>query len=254
MGQECTKMKSTVNTKEINHFQNDSKNWWKEDGPFSPLHALNPVRLRFIRDVIDQNFQSTSKSKTNPLSRLDVLDIGCGGGLTCEPLARLGATVTGLDADAQAITVATQHAKANGLKITYAAEPVEIYRKRTKARYDVVMALEIIEHVQNPDEFVAQVVDATKPGGLIVFSTLNKTVKSLVMGVWAAEYVLGWVPPGTHDWHQFVKPSTLNKMLMAHKCSAIDAAGIVVDPFTRGFKLSRTDLDVNYLMAFRKTA
>jgi 2-polyprenyl-6-hydroxyphenyl methylase / 3-demethylubiquinone-9 3-methyltransferase len=248
----CIEMKSTVNIKEINHFQNDSQNWWKEDGPFSPLHALNPVRLRFIRDAIDQNSNTISKSRTKPLSGLDILDIGCGGGLTCEPLARLGANVTGLDADAQAIKIATDHAKSGDLKITYAAEPVETYRKRVKARYDVVLALEIIEHVQNPDEFVAQVVDAAKPGGLIVFSTLNKTVKSLVLGIWAAEYLLGWVPPGTHDWHQFIKPSTLNKMLAAHKCSAIDAAGIVVDPFTRGFKLSKTDLDVNYLMAFQK--
>lgn len=247
-------MKTTIKEKEIKHFQSDSKNWWQETGPFAPLHALNPVRLRFIRDAIDKNSKTTAKNKSNPLSRLHILDIGCGGGLTCEPLARLGANVTGLDADTQAIAVATQHAKESGLKITYAAQPIEAHLKRVKTRYDVVLALEIIEHVENPDEFVKHVVAACKPGGLIVFSTLNKTVKSLVMGVWAAEYVLGWVPPGTHDWHQFVKPSTLNKMLTAHNCTAIDAGGIVVNPLTRGFSLSRTDLDVNYIMAFQKSA
>lgn len=245
-------MRSTVKEKEIKHFQSDSKNWWQETGPFAPLHQLNPVRLRFIRDAIAMNFSDASKTKDKPLKNISILDIGCGGGLTCEPLARLGASITGIDADAQAITVAKDHARSNDLPITYAAEPVETHLKRTRTRYDVVLALEIIEHVDHPDEFMAQIVAACKPGGLIVMSTLNKTIKSLVLGVWAAEYVLGWVAPGTHDWHAFVKPSTLNKMMAAHGCTAIDAGGIVVDPLTRGFKLSRTDLDVNYIMAFRK--
>jgi 2-polyprenyl-6-hydroxyphenyl methylase/3-demethylubiquinone-9 3-methyltransferase len=190
---------SSIVKREIEHFSKDSARWWDESGPFKPLHALNPVRLGYIKEHICAHFSKESLSLT-PFTGLKILDIGCGGGLVCEPLARLGATVSGADADQQAIDVAKEHAVQSGLEIEYLNKPAE----EIKTKFDVVLALEIIEHVEDPSAFVASVSNLVKANGLVIFSTLNRTAKSYALGILAAEYLLQWVPHGTHSWKKFV--------------------------------------------------
>jgi 2-polyprenyl-6-hydroxyphenyl methylase / 3-demethylubiquinone-9 3-methyltransferase len=246
-------MKSTIKSSEINQFQKDSANWWKESGPFAPLHALNPVRLRFIHDVITDHFKIKSKTPNNPLKNIRIIDVGCGGGLMCEPLSRIGAHVTGLDADPQAIKVARDHAKAEKLTIIYEAEPLEIFREKNKGvSFDAVLALEIIEHVADVGLFLDEVTAAVKPDGLLILSTLNRTAKSYALGIVAAEYILGWVPKGTHNWQQFIKPAELARHMTARGFEPFAANGLNFNPITREFRLDPHDLSVNYLMAFRR--
>ena len=180
---------SSINTQEISKFQKDSAHWWDEKGPFKPLHKMNPTRLRFIRDNILNHY----KQKTDDLKAyqdLTFLDIGCGGGLLCEPFARLGGKVTGVDADEQAINVAKAHAKQGSLHITYKCTTAEDLAS-TKQQFDIVTALEIIEHVDNPQDFLKNCLKLVKPGGLLFVSTLNRTPKSLLLGKIAAEYRIG---------------------------------------------------------------
>ncbi len=245
---------NTVNQSEIHHFQNDSKSWWDETGPFAPLHALNPIRMRFMVDVLSKNLEVTSKNGSNLLENIKSLDVGCGGGLVCEPFARLGATVTGIDADAQAIDAARAHADLMELSVTYIPTSIEEFRSRNKdLKFDVITALEIIEHVDAPEIFLAETAQLLKPGGVLFISTLNRTLKSFALGIVAAEYILGWVPKGTHHWRQFMRPSTLAMGLRPFGLSPIAASGITYRPITRDFALSPHDLDVNYIMAFKKT-
>ena len=213
-------MNNSINKKEIAHFAKDSSHWWDSDGPFAILHRMGPVRMRYIL------------SQTGNVADKSVLDIGCGGGLVCEPRARLGADVTGLDADAQAIEVAKVHAKGEELNIHYINESLEShllssrprdserrylrslnFARDDKSGYDIVLALEIIEHVDNPAEFIKNCAKALKPGGILIMSTLNRTPQSLVFGKFAAEYIANIVPKGTHDWKKFVKPSELSQFV-----------------------------------------
>jgi 2-polyprenyl-6-hydroxyphenyl methylase/3-demethylubiquinone-9 3-methyltransferase len=237
----------TVDAKEIENFAKDSSHWWDENGPFRPLHRLNPVRLGYIKEQIAGETQSLK-----PYEGLSILDIGCGGGLVCEPMARLGADVTGIDADANAIAVATEHAADGGLDITYRATSSEQLVKEKK-RFDVVLALEIVEHVADVDSFVRNCVDLCAPGGVIVFSTLNRTAKSFVLGKVAAEYILGWVPKGTHDWKKFLKPSELSRAIRDAGADVRNIEGMVFDPITGDFKRSTRDLDVNYFITAVKS-
>lgn len=241
---------NSIDDREIAHFAKDSDNWWDEDGPFRPLHRLNPVRMAYIRDQVCAHFQRDPQSLRS-LSSLAILDIGCGGGLTCEPLTRLGAAVTGVDADAQAIRVAVRHAADNGLAIDYRHGAAETL-VQDKARFDVVLALEIIEHVQTSDEFVAMCAALCKPGGLVVFSTLNRTARCFALGIIAAEYILGWVPRGTHDWKKFIRPAELAGMARGAGLSPGDVTGMVFDPLKNGFRTSKTDLAVNYFLSATK--
>lgn len=243
--------KSSVNQEEINHFAADSAEWWDENGPFKPLHRLNPTRLSYIRDQICAHFNRTDSLK--PFTGLDILDIGCGGGLVCEPMARLGANVTGADADAQAIDIAQTHAKLGELDIIYRAAPAETLLKEGK-KFDVVLALEIVEHVDNVQDFVQSCADLCKPGGMIIFSTLNRTPKSFALGIIAAERILRWVPKGTHQWKKFLRPSELATLIQNIDARPDNMSGLIFNPLKGSFELSERDIDVNYFMTAVKSA
>ena len=260
---------STVLRSEIDKFFKDAARWWDENGPFKPLHRLNPARMRYIRAQIDAHFGLDGES-LKPFEGLSILDVGCGGGLVCEPLARLGAAVTGIDADPVAIGVAQEHAEISGLDISYLNESTEALlsssrqkpgssadqedpglRRADGLKFDVVLALEIIEHVDNPAEFVQSVTNLLKPGGLAVFSTLNRTPKSFALGIVAAEHILRIVPRGTHEWKKFVRPSELAKWLRGAELSPADISGLVMNPLSGEFKISKNDMEVNYFMTAR---
>lgn len=244
-------MATSINPQEIEHFARDSARWWDEDGPFRPLHRLNPVRLQYIRDQAARHFGLEDSSLT-PLKGLRVLDIGCGGGLVCEPMARMGAEVLGIDADNNAIEIARDHAERAGLAVTYKATSAESLIQE-KGRFDIVLALEIIEHVNNGDEFVRNCVNLCKPGGIIIFSTLNRTPQSLALGIVAAEYLLRWVPRGTHQWKKFVRPSELARMVRLAGARERDITGLRFNPVAGEFFLSARDLSVNYFMTAVRT-
>ena len=240
-------MTDSVDEQEIQQFSKDSSHWWDENGPFAPLHRLNPVRLSYIKGQICAHY-GRDFDALDALKGLDILDVGCGGGLVCEPLVRLGANATGADADAQAIDVAKAHAKESGLKIKYENKPAE----QIKKQFDVVLALEIIEHVTAPADFVESIAGLVKPGGLVIFSTLNRNPKSFLLGVIAAEYILRWVPKGTHSWNKFIKPSELSRFARAAGLKAHDVTGLMFNPLKDEFALSDTDIDVNYLLSAKK--
>lgn len=186
---------TTVNPKEIHNFENMANEWWDVNGKLKPLHKLNPTRIDYLKCQICTHFDRKN------IKDLSVLDVGCGGGLVCEPLAQMGAQVTGIDAGKTAVKIAIEHAADSGLDITYKCETSTDH----KGQYDVVLALEIIEHVDNVDDFVESVCKLVKPNGLIIFSTLNRTGKSFALGIVAAEYILRWLPQETHNWKKIRK-------------------------------------------------
>jgi 2-polyprenyl-6-hydroxyphenyl methylase/3-demethylubiquinone-9 3-methyltransferase len=241
----------TVDPDEIALFSKMSQRWWDESGPFAPIHRITPVRMAYLKSVIAAHF-GLDKAGLKAMAGLRILDIGCGGGLACEPLARLGADVTGIDADANAIAAAQAHAGAQGLTIDYHACASEDLVARGIKKFDVVLALEIVEHVSDVPAFVQSCVDLCRPGGLIVFSTLNRTVKSLLLAKIGAEYILRWVPAGTHDWRKFIRPSALADALARAGAEPFEMRGLVYNPIRNDFVISETDLDVNYFMAARK--
>ncbi len=236
-------MSSTANTiddQEVANFTKDAAHWWDIDGPFAPLHKLNPTRVLYIKQQILRHYG------INSLKGITVLDVGCGGGLVCEPLTRLGASVTGADADSVAIDVATEHA--DDLDITYINKPAE----EITEQFDVVLALEIIEHVSSPQDFVTEIARLVKPGGLVIFSTLNRTLHSFALAKVAAEYILRWVPAGTHDWKKFIKPSEFARMARAAGLYLTDTMGLHYNPLTDEFSLSPDAMKVNYLLSTTK--
>jgi 2-polyprenyl-6-hydroxyphenyl methylase/3-demethylubiquinone-9 3-methyltransferase len=234
---------SSVAREEVEKFSKDAPQWWDEKGPFAPLHRLNPARLGYIRDQVCKHYELDSTS-LKPFEGLKIIDIGCGGGLVCEPLARMGASVTGLDADKVAIDTAKAHAEQSGLSINYENKAAEDVTRE----YDVVLALEIIEHVADPHEFVESCAKLVKPGGMVIFSTLNRTPKSFALGIVAAEYILRWVPRGTHAWKKFIKPSELTRSLRNCYLEPKNVSGLIFHPFKNHFEISATDIDVNYLL------
>jgi 2-polyprenyl-6-hydroxyphenyl methylase/3-demethylubiquinone-9 3-methyltransferase len=240
----------TVNAAEIEKFSRISAEWWDPAGPFRPLHRLNPVRLTYIKERTAAHFGRDTLSVT-PFKGLTAVDIGCGGGLVAEPLARLGAKVTAVDADPVAIEAARLHAAQREVPVGYVVgtsdELVEAERQ-----FDIVLALEIIEHVADRDEFLATLGALVAPGGFLILSTLNRTLKSLALGVGLAEYVLRWVDPGTHDWRKFVKPSELARGLRSIGFEVEDLTGLVFDPLRNEFQLSESDVGVNYFMTARR--
>ena len=196
---------ATVDPDEIARFAVHSASWWDPAGSFSPLHRLNPARLRFIRDELIGHFRRDARA-LSPFAGLTLCDIGCGGGLIAEPMARLGLQVTAIDADAEAIAVARTHAEATGLAIDYRAATAELLAQEQQ-RFDVVLALELIEHVADPDALLAACAALVKPGGAFIGATLNRTPQSWALAIAGAEYVLRWLPRGTHDWRRFLRPS-----------------------------------------------
>jgi 2-polyprenyl-6-hydroxyphenyl methylase / 3-demethylubiquinone-9 3-methyltransferase len=241
----------TVDAAEVEKFSRMSAEWWDPAGPFRPLHRLNPVRLTYIRDRAAAHFGLDSQSIA-PFAGLTALDIGCGGGLVAEPLARLGGSVTAVDADPVAIEAARLHAAEREATVEYQVGSSDELAAAGR-KFDLVVALEIVEHVADRDEFLRTLGALVAPGGLLILSTLNRTLKSLVLGVGMAEHVLRWVEPGTHDWRKFVKPSELARGLRDIGFGIADLTGLVFDPLGNEFRLSTNDVGVNYFMTATRT-
>ena len=244
MTKQAVRRKTSVDPKEIEHFEKLAHSWWDDTGPFAALHELNPIRLAFIRDSVIRHY---GRAQNQPLKDFKILDIGCGGGLLCEPLTRLGAQVTGVDASPTNIQVAQLHAQHMDLSIQYCHDSAE----NLTGTYDVVLAMEIVEHVVNLPDFIAHCCRLTKPGGLLFLSTLNRTMKSYLLGIIAAEYILGWVPKGTHQWEKFVQPNELKSLLAPHNLEILDKKGIRYHPLQRAWQISN-DLSVNYMLCAGK--
>ena len=237
---------STVDPAEIERFSRIAEEWWDPTGKFAPLHRLGPVRIGYIRDRAAAHWGREALSG-QPLKGLSVLDIGCGGGLLSEPMARLGATVTGVDASARNVAVAGLHAGKQALEIDYRQGTAEALAKG-HARFDIVLALEIVEHVADVDLFLKSSARLVKPGGLLFLSTLNRTAKAWALAIAGAEYILGWLPRGTHDWKKFLKPSEVVRGLEAGGITTKEIVGVVYSPLGRTWSLNKADLDVNYML------
>jgi len=235
---------STAEADEIARFAAMAESWWDPAGDFRPLHRLNPVRLEFIRDHVARHF-GRDPLGPGPFKGLSVLDIGCGGGLLSEPMRRLGAAVTGIDAGQEAIEIAKAHAQQSGLDIDYHhRRPEELDAE--KRRFDLVLNMEVVEHVADFGAFLTASAGLVKPGGAMVLSTLNRTLKALALAKIGAEYVLRWLPRGTHDWRKFVRPSEMAAGLRSGGVDITDLKGMSYDPIGDEWRLSG-DLAVNYL-------
>jgi 2-polyprenyl-6-hydroxyphenyl methylase / 3-demethylubiquinone-9 3-methyltransferase len=241
-----TTASTTVDPAEIERFSRIAEEWWDPAGKFAPLHQLNPVRIGYIRDRAAAHWRRDALSGA-PLAGLDLLDIGCGGGLLSEPMARLGAAVTGIDAAERNIATASVHADGQGLAIDYRATTAESLAEAGK-RYDIVLALEIVEHVADVELFLRTCGALVKPGGMLFVSTLNRTAKSWALAIAGAEYVLRWVPRGTHDRKKFLKPSEVVRGLRPGAIEAREIVGVVYSPLSRAWSLNKGDLDVNYML------
>ena len=241
-------MSTTINKEEIQKFSKLANEWWDVNGKFKPLHMFNPVRIEYIKEKIKKQF-NIKKEKTNFLDGIRILDIGCGGGLISEPMARLGATVTGIDASEKNINIANLHSKKSGLKINYFNTSPENFKVTDK--FDVILNLEIVEHVDDVNLYVKSCFKLLKRNGLMFTATLNRTFTSYVKAIIGAEYILRWLPIGTHDWNKFIKPEELEKILIQEKFSTIDLKGLSFNPFTNKWKKSN-DLSVNYIICSLK--
>ena len=235
----------TVDPDDIDRFAAQSASWWDPSGSFRPLHRINPARLDFIRRELLAQFRRDARS-LSPFTGLSLADIGCGGGLIAEPMTRLGFTVTGVDADAQAIATARAHAAACGLAIDYRVADIDTLVRAGK-RFDVVLALEILEHVADRDAFLTALGALVRPGGAFIGATLNRTARSFALAIVGAEYVLGWLPRGTHDWRRFVRPSEFVLGLRRAGLATTRLAGLGYD-WRRGDWSETDDLSVNYML------
>ena len=240
--------KDTINKKEIDKFSKLADEWWDPEGKFKPLHNFNPVRLRYIKDTITKKFGN--KSEKLPLKGIKILDIGCGGGLLSEPLSRLGATVTGIDASDRNIKVAKMHLEKSKLDIDYHCSSPDKFV--VKEKFDVVLNMEIVEHVDNVDFFLFKSSELLRKNGLMFIATLNKTLKSYVFAIIGAEYLLKWLPIGTHDWNKFIKPDDLINICKKNSLNLNNLIGVKFDVLKNEWIVSE-DSSVNYLAQFSKT-
>lgn len=239
----------SIDEDEIAQFSAIAAEWWDPDGKFRPLHKFNPTRLAFIKETLTRHFSLDSHKKT-PLEGLTLLDIGCGGGLLSEPMARLGAKVVGADAGEPNIKTASVHAAEQGLHIDYRATSAEALAA-DGAQFDVVLNMEVVEHVADVPAFMGACATMVKPGGLMICATLNRSIKAFGLAIVGAEYVLGWVPRGTHDWKKFLTPAELFKTLEQHGLLVTQETGVTYNPFADRWSLSH-DMDVNYMMVATK--
>ena len=235
----------TVNKTEINKFSKLSSEWWDPNGKFKPLHKFNPVRLKYIKKSILEEFKN--RNTNPPLKNIKILDIGCGGGLLSEPLCKLGADVVGIDASEKNIKIAKIHAKKSGLKINYYCASPENFN--SKIKFDVILNLEIVEHVNNVNLFLKESSKFLRKDGLMFIATLNKTLKSYLFAILGAEYILRWLPIGTHDWNMFIKPDELIKICKKNSLTINEVYGVKFNVVTGEWKLS-SDNDVNYITKF----
>lgn len=240
---------STANPDEVAKFSAIADEWWNPQGKFKPLHKFNPERIRYVRDRMAAHF-ARDLDTVEPFAGLRLLDIGCGGGLIAEPMARLGFAVTGIDASEKNVAVAKLHAARSELPITYTATTPEQLAVLPQ-RFDVVLALEVVEHVADVNAFLQAAGTLVAPGGALVAATLNRTLKSLAMAKIGAEYILRWLPIGTHDWRSFVKPSELAAGLRTAGLDVEEIKGMTYDLFRDSWTLS-DDLDVNYLVMAKR--
>ncbi len=241
-------MKSnTINKKEIEKFSRIASQWWDPNGKFKPLHNFNPIRIEYIKNSIIKHFKI--KSSTKSLRKINILDIGCGGGLLSEPMCRLGANVVGIDASDKNIEVAKFHAKKNNLKINYICSSPETLRIDKK--FDVILNMEIIEHVDDIDYFIKKSSQLLKKNGLMFVATLNKTLKSYFFAIIGAEYILRWLPIGTHDWEKFVKPKDLIEISKKNNLKIEELDGLKFDLLKNKWNISK-DKSVNYIARFKK--
>ena len=238
---------SSVNKKEIEKFSKMAIEWWDPNGKFKPLHKFNPIRIRYIKENIIQNFKL--KAKKRPLQKINILDIGCGGGLLSEPMTRLGASVTGIDASDKNINIAKLHAKKNELNIKYLCSSPE--KLKIKKKFDVILNMEIIEHVEDINFFIRSCSKLLKKNGLMFVATLNKTLKSYVFAIIGAEYILRWLPIGTHEWEKFVTPEDLKSILLKNNLKLDRLDGMNFNIIKDEWSVS-TDTSVNYIAKFIK--
>jgi 2-polyprenyl-6-hydroxyphenyl methylase/3-demethylubiquinone-9 3-methyltransferase len=244
--------KTTVDPAEIAKFEAMAAEWWDLDGKFKPLHMMNPVRLDYITRQIAAEF-GRDPAAARPFEGLRLLDIGCGGGLLCEPMARLGATVVGADAAPRNIPVAQIHAEQSGLDIDYRHITAEDLAANGE-KFDVVLNMEVVEHVANPLAYLTACRTLLKPGGLHICSTINRNPKSYVMAIFGAEVVMRWLPKGTHDWSKFITPDELHALLAESGLTPVDKKGFKFNPVTWAWHISDSDLSVNYVTASRAPA
>ena len=238
-------MKSSIDHAEVERFSRHAATWWDARGPMAALHKFNPVRLAYIRDKAAESFGRDPK-KLDCLKGLRMLDIGCGGGILSEPLARLGAQMVGADPSEENIAVASAHAREGGVAVDYRATTAEDLAAAGE-RFDVVLAMEVVEHVVDVEAFVATCAAMVKPGGLMIAATLNRTLKSFALAIVGAEYVLRWLPRGTHQWDKFVTPNELELAFERAGLAVTGERGVVYNPFMDRWQLS-PDMDVNYML------
>ena len=239
---------STINKKEIEKFSRMAEEWWNPSGKFKPLHNFNPIRIAYIRDNIIKTFKLKDKNK--PLEKIKILDIGCGGGLLSEPMCRMGAQVTGIDASEKNINIAKLHAKKGNLKIKYYCTSPENFKINDK--FDVILNMEIVEHVQNVNFFLQSCSKLLKNDGIMFVATLNKTLKSFIFAIVGAEYVLKWLPIGTHEWDKFIKPNELINIQEKNNLKLERLDGMKFNLITDEWKLS-SDKSINYIAKFIKS-
>lgn len=237
---------SSIDHADVARFSAIAEGWWDPNGKFAPLHRFNPVRLEFIREQALTRFGRDARSRA-PFEGLSLLDIGCGGGLLCEPMRRLGFDVTGVDASERNIAVAAAHAEAMGLAIDYRASTAEALMAEGSARFDLVLNMEVVEHVAEPGQYLRDCARLLKPGGLMIVATLNRTLKALALAKIGAEYVLRWLPPETHDWRKFLKPDEIRGFLDGEPVEVEGPFGVVFQPLA-GRWIRSDNTDINYMM------